>query len=213
MALSPCPNRPSATAEVAEAIEKILALIFLIIFSPLFLILYFLIKLTSKGPFFFKQKRLGKNKKPFVIYKIRTMIDNAEKYQSQVENQADGPVFKNYQDPRLTKIGKVISRFGIDELPQLINILKGEMSFVGPRPLPVFEAKKIPKKYQKRFSVKPGIFSSWVAQGAFHHDFDYWMRLDLQDIKNKGFFYDLSIFLKSVLFVLKLILCTKSKKD
>lgn len=213
MVLFPCSNKPSATSQVAEAIEKILALIFLIIFSPVFLILYFLIKLTSKGPFLFRQKRLGKDKKPFVIYKIRTMVDKAEKYKYKVKNQADGPVFKNYHDPRFTKIGKIISRFGIDELPQLLNILKGEMSFVGPRPLPVDEAKKIPKKYQKRFLVKPGIFSSWVAEGVFHNDFDYWMKLDLQDIENKNFWYDLSVFFRSIKFVIKLILCIKPKKD
>jgi lipopolysaccharide/colanic/teichoic acid biosynthesis glycosyltransferase len=187
--------------------EKLLALFLLIFFSPVFFILYILIKLTSQGPFFFKQLRVGKNKKPFWIYKIRTMVENAEDLKEKIKhlNQADGPVFKVYDDPRFTKIGRFLAKIGIDELPQLINIVKGQMSFVGPRPFPLDEAKKIPKKYEKRFLVLPGIFSSWVAYGAFHNDFKKWMELDLKDVENKSFWYDLKIVIRSVGFVLKLI--------
>ncbi len=189
-------------------LKRVLAVIIFILLIPLWLILWILIKFFSPGPFFYKQLRAGKDKKPFWIYKIRTMVPEAEKLEDKYRhlNQADGPVFKISDDPRFTKIGKIISRFGLDELPQLINIIRGEMSFVGPRPLPVEEAKKIPKKYQKRFSVKPGIFSSWVAEGAFHNDFDRWMRLDLEDIEKKSFFYDLSIIVRSLWFVIKLLL-------
>jgi len=188
--------------------ERLLALFLLIFLSPLFVILYILIKFTSQGPFFFKQLRAGKNQKPFWIYKIRTMVENAEDLKEKIKhlNQADGPVFKVYDDPRFTKIGRFLAKIGIDELPQLINIVKGQMSFVGPRPLPLYEAKKIPKKYEKRFSVLPGIFSSWVAYGAFHNDFKKWMDLDLKDVENKSFWYDLKIVIRSVGFVLKLIL-------
>ena len=187
--------------------EKLLALFLLIFFSLVFFILYILIKLTSQGPFFFKQLRAGKNQKPFWIYKIRTMVENAEDLKEKIKhlNQADGPVFKVYDDPRFTKIGRFLAKIGIDELPQLINIVKGQMSFVGPRPLPLDEAKKIPKKYKKRFLVLPGIFSSWVAYGAFHNDFKKWMELDLKDVENKSFWYDLKIVIRSVGFVLKLI--------
>jgi len=187
--------------------EKLLALFLLIFFSLVFFILYILIKLTSQGPFFFKQLRVGKNKKPFLIYKIRTMVENAEDLKEKIKhlNQADGPVFKVYDDPRFTKIGRFLAKIGIDELPQLINIVKGQMSFVGPRPFPLDEAKKIPKKYEKRFLVLPGIFSSWVAYGAFHNDFKKWMELDLKDVENKSFWYDLKIVIRSVGFVLKLI--------
>ncbi|GIW62176.1 MAG: multidrug MFS transporter [Patescibacteria group bacterium] len=190
-----------------EILEKIIALIFLILLSPIFLILYLAVKLTSKGPFIFKQKRSGKNKKPFYIYKIRTMVENAEELKEKYKhlNQADGPVFKIYDDPRFTKVGKIIAHLGLDELPQLINILKGEMSFVGPRPFPVAEAKRISKKYEKRFSVKPGILSSWVIQGAFHDNFEKWMNLDLKDVENKSFWYDLKIILKSLAFWVKVI--------
>lgn len=173
---------------MSKFLEKLIAIILLILLSPLFLILYIAVKMTSKGPFIFKQKRAGKNKKPFYIYKIRTMMENAEKLKSKYNhlNQADGPVFKIHDDPRFTKIGKIIAKIGFDELPQLINILKGEMSFVGPRPFPIEEAKRIPKIYQKRFDVKPGILSSWVAEGAFHNNFKKWMKLDLEDVKNKN---------------------------
>ncbi|GAB4219552.1 MAG: sugar transferase [Candidatus Microgenomates bacterium] len=189
-------------------IERIFAGLVLIFLSPLFLILYVLVKLDSKGPFLFTQKRAGKGKKPFCIYKIRTMVEKAEKLKSKYlkYNQADGPVFKIYDDPRYTKVGKWLARFGIDELPQFINILKGEMSLVGPRPLPVEEAQKIPKKYEKRFSVKPGIFSSWVASGAFHNDFDHWMKLDIEDVENKGWWWDVRVFLRSIKFVVVNIL-------
>jgi lipopolysaccharide/colanic/teichoic acid biosynthesis glycosyltransferase len=189
-------------------IEKIIAFVLLLILSPLFLILYLVVKLTSKGPFLFRQWRLGKNKKPFLIYKIRTMAVEAEKLKEKYRhlNQADGPVFKIYDDPRFTKIGRLISRLGLDEVPQLINILKGEMNFVGPRPLPIDEAKKIPKKYQKRFFIKPGIVSSWVAEGAFHNDFDRWMKLDLQDVEKKSLWYDLKIIAKSGLFLIRLLI-------
>jgi lipopolysaccharide/colanic/teichoic acid biosynthesis glycosyltransferase len=182
--------------------EKLIAFALLLILSPLFFILFLAVKISSKGPFLFKQWRLGKNKKPFLIHKIRTMTIKAEKLKEKYRhlNQADGPVFKIYDDPRFTKIGRLISRLGLDELPQLINILRGEMSFVGPRPLPVDEAKKIPKKYQGRYSIKPGIVSSWVAEGAFHNDFDRWMQLDLQDVEKKSWWYDLKIIAKSVKF-------------
>jgi len=188
-------------------LKRLLALFLLVLFSPLLVILYIMIKLTSKGPFLFKQLRVGKDKKPFWIYKIRTMIEEAERIKKKIKhlNQADGPVFKIYNDPRFTPIGRIIARFGLDELPQLINIIKGEMSFVGPRPFPIDEAQKIPKEYEKRFSVLPGIFSSWVASSAFHDNFKKWMELDLRDVKNKSFWYDLKIIFQSVAFVLRLI--------
>jgi lipopolysaccharide/colanic/teichoic acid biosynthesis glycosyltransferase len=194
-------------------LECLLAFFLLIFLSPLFVILYILVKLTSKGPFLFKQLRAGKNKKPFWIYKIRTMVKDAENLKEKIKhlNQANGPVFKIYDDPRLTKIGQFLTKIGIDELPQLINIVKGQMSFVGPRPLPLDEAKKIPKKYEKRFSVLPGIFSSWVAYSAFHNNFKKWMELDLKDVENKSFWYDLKIVIRSVGFVLKLVLKLKIK--
>lgn len=181
-------------------IERLFALIILFFLFPIFLIFYIIVKFDSKGPFLFKQKRLGKDKKPFYIYKIRTMIENAEELKKDLikKNEAKGPVFKIKDDPRYTKIGRWLAKKGLDELPQLINILKGEMSCVGPRPFPINEALKIPKKYQSRFSVKPGIISTWAVSGAFHNDFEKWMEMDLKDIKNKSFFWDLLIIIKGI---------------
>lgn len=154
---------------------------------------------------FFKQKRLGKNKKPFFIYKFRTMVVNAENLKSKIQNlnEADGPVFKMYNDPRYTKIGRFLAHNGLDEIPQLINIIRGEMALVGPRPLPINEAKKVPKKYERRFSVLPGITSLWVVKGADHTSFKKWMEDDLEYIKNKSFLYDLKIIIQTIWMLLK----------
>ncbi|GIW64721.1 MAG: multidrug MFS transporter [Patescibacteria group bacterium] len=183
-----------------RSLEIFFSLMLLLLLSPFFILIVLIIKLTSKGSVFFIQKRAGLNMKPFYIIKFRTMIEKAEEIKKKIKklNEAKGPVFKIKNDPRYTLFGKWLAKRGLDELPQIINILKGEMSFVGPRPLPIDEAKKVPKKYEKRFSVKPGIISTWAVNGAFHNDFDRWMRMDLEDIKNKSFYYDLSIILKGI---------------
>jgi len=185
--------------------EELSAIVLLFVFSPLFGVLYIVIKLTSPGSFLFKQKRLGKNKKPFFIYKFRTMVDHAENLKSKIQNlnEADGPVFKIHNDPRYTKIGRFLAHTGLDELPQLINIVKDEMAFVGPRPLPINEAKRVPKKYEKRFSVLPGITSLWASRGTSHASFKTWMEDDLKYIKNKSFCYDLKIIVQTIWMLLK----------
>ena len=188
-------------------LERLFALILLFLFFPLLAILYLLVKLTSKGPFLFRQKRMGKNKKIFVIYKIRTMAEGAENLKAKIQNlnQSDGPTFKIYDDPRYTKIGKLLSHTAVDEIPQLINILKGEMAFVGPRPLPVDEAKKIPKEYLRRFSVLPGMTSLWVVRGTNHASFKSWMEDDLEYVGKKSWQYDMQILWKTGQMVLKMV--------
>jgi len=187
--------------------QRLLAIIILILISPLLLILFLIIKLTSSGPFIFKQKRWGRDKKAFTIYKIRTMVVDAENQRSKIkdQNEADGPAFKIHNDPRYTKFGQILAHAGLDELPQLINIIKGEMAFIGPRPLPVEEARQVQKKYQTRFSVLPGLSSLWVVEGTDHLDFDRWMKLDLEYIKNKSLWYDFIIIIKTVWLLIKLI--------
>jgi len=187
--------------------ERLFAVLMLIICSPLLTALFLLVKLDSHGPFMFKQKRSGKRKKTFWIYKIRTMVENADKLKNKYQklNQSDGPTFKISNDPRCTKIGKFLRKIALDEIPQLINIIKGEMSFVGPRPLPIDEAKKIPKKYEVRFSVLPGMTSLWVIKGANHSSFKKWMEDDLEYVEKKNWRYDIEILLKTGAMVLRMI--------
>lgn len=188
--------------------ERLLAVLLLIFFLPLLVILYILVKLTSKGPFIFKQLRAGKDMKSFFIYKIRTMVEDAEDLRSKIQdlNEAEWPAFKIHDDPRYTKFGRFLAHTALDEILQLVNIIRGEMSFVGPRPLPVEEAKKVPKIYGKRFSVLPGMTSLWIIRGADHRSFDKWMKYDLEYVKNKSFFYDLKILFLTFELIIKLII-------
>lgn len=188
--------------------ERLTALILLTVSLPLWLLLYLVVKLTSRGAFLFRQQRLGKDSRPFTIYKIRTMVENANDLKPQYAhlNEADGPVFKIHNDPRYTRVGRFISHTGLDELPQLLNIVKGEMAFIGPRPLPVAEAAQVPPKYRRRFSVLPGITSPWVLKGAHSLSFERWMQLDLEYVNNKSPLYDFKIGLQTVLLICNLIL-------
>ncbi|MCX6733100.1 MAG: sugar transferase [Candidatus Roizmanbacteria bacterium] len=192
---------------VYRALERLFAFILLILSLPVLGILYIIVRLDSPGPFLFLQLRAGKNKQPFWIYKIRTMVWNAEalKKRYMKKNEADGPVFKIKNDPRYTRVGKVFSRIAIDELPQLMNIIEGSMAFVGPRPLPVSEAKKIPARYQSRFSVLPGMTSEWVVQGSHSLSFKKWMELDCQYAKSKSIMKDASILLRTAYLVGKMV--------
>ncbi|MBU3956757.1 sugar transferase [Patescibacteria group bacterium] len=191
-----------------RGIDVFLSSLGIIFLSPVFLIVALLIKLDSPGPVIFKQKRVGKDGKTFTFYKFRNMVKNAEKLKKKYLylNEANGPVFKIKNDPRYTRIGKFLSHTGLDELPQLINILKGEMSLVGPRPLPINEEKQIPKKWQaKRRQAKPGIACSWLLKGAHSLSFTQWMKLDLGDIKKSSLSSDLTVFFKTVFLGLRLV--------
>jgi lipopolysaccharide/colanic/teichoic acid biosynthesis glycosyltransferase len=176
-----------------------------VLFLPLFITIYVAMFLFAGRPVLFQQKRLGKSKKPFMVFKFRTMIVGAEKVQEKYKNlnEADGPVFKIHNDPRFTKFGKFLSRSGLDELPQLLNVLRGEMSLVGPRPLPVNEAKKVPKKYRKRFSVLPGITSPWVVLGSHKMSFREWMELDLDYVNNNSFLLDFHILISTTFLMIR----------
>lgn len=187
---------------------RITAGILFVLISPILLLLYILVKTTSAGPFIFKQLRAGKDKKPFYIYKIRTMINNAEKLKTKYFhlNEVDPPVFKIRNDPRYTRVGKILSHLALDEVPQLINIIKGEMSFVGPRPLPLNEAQHISKKYNLRFSVLPGITSPWVVKGSHRLTFREWMKLDIQYVKTRNIVYDIIISAQTIWFIMRSIL-------
>ncbi|OGK62859.1 hypothetical protein A2334_01680 [Candidatus Roizmanbacteria bacterium RIFOXYB2_FULL_38_10] len=187
---------------------RIIAFCGLIFLIPVLCVLYIIVKLDSKGPFIFTQKRMGKGKKPFTLYKIRTMVVGAEKQQKKLLhlNEVDGPVFKIRHDPRYTKVGKKLSHYALDEILQLINVMRGEMSLIGPRPLPMEEALLIPKQYQARFSVLPGMTSEWIVKGAHDIPFDKWMKMDVEYAKNPSFGKDIKIFIDTSLLIIKLLI-------
>jgi len=184
--------------------DIILAIIFIIIASPIFLITTIAIKLTSKGPTFYSQIRSGLNGRKFTLYKFRSMIVGAEMKKKHLEkmNEMDGPVFKMKHDPRITKVGKIIRRLSIDELPQLLNVLKGDLSIVGPRPpLPV-EVELYQHWQRRRLSLKPGITCIWQVSGRNKINFDRWMEMDLEYIDNWSLWLDAKILFKTFFVVL-----------
>ncbi|MCI6691153.1 MAG: sugar transferase [Clostridium sp.] len=187
-----------------KIIDFSLSAVALVILSPLLLIVAILIKLESKGPVIFSQKRVGLNGKEFKMYKFRSMVVNAEELKEKLakQNEMSGPMFKMKDDPRVTKIGKFIRKTSIDELPQLINILKGDMSLVGPRPSLPKEVAEFEPWMLERLNVKPGLTCYWQVSGRNNIDFIEWMKLDLKYVKDRSFLLDLKLIIKtfSVLF-------------
>jgi len=190
-----------------DVVDRVGALLIIFCSLPLWIIAMVGIKLTSKGPIFFKQQRSGRYGKAFLMFKFRTMTVDAESTREELErlNQMDGPVFKIKDDPRISRFGKWLRRLSIDELPQLLNVLKGEMSLVGPRPLPVYEIEKIEKHAQRRrLSVKPGLTCLWQVSGRNKiTDFDEWVALDLKYIDNWSLWLDVKILVQTVPAVLR----------
>ena len=194
---------PVVLKRVLDITLPVLMLPFL---APLFLVVAALIKLTSEGPVFFTQDRLGLNKRRFRICKFRTMVADAERQQAALEhlNEQQGPVFKIQADPRITPIGRLLRKTSIDELPQLFNVLKGEMSLVGPRPLPVRDYEGFDQDWQRRrFSVRPGITCLWQISGRSSIGFDKWMELDVRYIDEWSLWLDFRILAGTVAAVLK----------
>jgi exopolysaccharide biosynthesis polyprenyl glycosylphosphotransferase len=178
----------------------------LLALAPLFAIVGLLIKLDSPGPILFTQERVGYNKRRFRVLKFRTMVIEADKQQVMLEhlNEVEGPVFKIRKDPRVTRVGAVLRRFSIDELPQLVNVFKGEMSLVGPRPLPVRDVQRIDIQWHKRrFSIKPGITCLWQVNGRSNIGFNDWVRMDLDYIDKWSLGLDLLILMKTIPAVFK----------
>jgi exopolysaccharide biosynthesis polyprenyl glycosylphosphotransferase len=175
------------------------ALFLIILFSPVMMVIAALVKFTSPGPAFFRQQRSGLNGAPFEILKFRTMTSNAEqlKHELAAMNEMSGPVFKVTNDPRITRFGKWLRQYSLDELPQLFNVLRGDMSLVGPRPLPVDEVRRFSDlAHRRRLSVKPGLTCLWQIKGRNQiSDFKEWVRLDLEYIDNWSIWLDLKILL------------------
>jgi exopolysaccharide biosynthesis polyprenyl glycosylphosphotransferase len=192
---------------VKQTLDYIVALVALVILAIPMAVVALLIKFSSPGPVFFRQMRSGLNGAPFTIYKFRTMVTNAEQFKHELEamNEMRGPVFKVTADPRITAIGKWLRRFSIDELPQLVNVLRGEMSLVGPRPLPVDEVKRFNDlSHRRRLSVRPGITCLWQVSGRSDiKDFRDWVRLDLEYIDNWSLWLDFKILFRTLPAVLR----------
>ena len=194
---------------VKRVLDFVVSLVILLLISPLLLVTAIMVKLTSRGPVFFVQKRVGYNKRPFYIYKFRTMVVDAEKKLREIEhlNEVSGPVFKIKNDPRLTPIGKFLRRTSIDELPQLFNVLLGDMSLVGPRPLQVRDYDLFTKEgedWQRcRFSVRPGITCLWQVNGRSSMPFHQWMELDLQYVQSWSLWLDFEILARTIPAVLR----------
>jgi exopolysaccharide biosynthesis polyprenyl glycosylphosphotransferase len=191
---------------VKRALDVAVSFVLIVLLAPLLAVVALLGKLTSKGPVLFLQERVGLNKRRFLIYKFRTMVPNADKMLPELEmlNEVAGPVFKIKNDPRMTPIGRLLRRTSIDELPQLFNVLKGDMSLVGPRPLPVRDYEGFNEDWQRRrFSIRPGITCLWQVNGRSSISFEKWMQLDLQYIDQWSLWLDLKILVRTVPAVLK----------
>ena len=182
------------------------ALLLLIVLSPVLLLTAIMVKRTSPGPIWFRQERAGLNGRPFTMLKFRSMVSNAEQRKVELEalNEMSGPVFKVTNDPRITPIGVFLRKWSIDELPQLFNVLRGEMSLVGPRPLPVDEVRRFDDhSHRRRLSVKPGLTCLWQISGRNNvKDFKDWVRLDLEYIDNWSLWLDLKILARTIPAVL-----------
>lgn len=189
-----------------RAIDFLLSLIGLIVLSPLFLLIAILIKKESNGPVFFKHKRIGKNGKEIYLYKFRSMVPNAEELikdftPKQMKEFKEN--FKLENDPRVTRIGKFLRKTSLDELPQLINILKGELSIIGPRPVVKEELEKYGNNKKKFLSVTPGLTGYWAANGRSDITYQQRMTMELYYVDNRSFKLDLKIFIKTIISVLR----------
>ena len=171
----------------------------LIVLSPILLIIAIAIKMDSKGPIFFKQDRVGKDERIFSMYKFRSMVVNAEELKKSLEkeNEMSGPMFRIKKDPRITRVGRFIRKTSIDELPQLINVLKGDMSLVGPRPSLPKEVEAFEPWMKERLTVLPGLTCIWQVSGRNNIPFKEWMELDIKYVRERSYLLDLKLIFKT----------------
>ncbi|WP_155850568.1 sugar transferase [Chthonomonas calidirosea] len=198
----PCKEVPYA--RLKRIFDIVVALFALILFSPIMLLAALLIRLTSPGPIIFRQVRVGKGGRYFWCYKFRSMCVDAEQKKQQLLhlNEAKGPVFKMKRDPRVTPVGAILRKLSIDELPQLINVLKGDMSIVGPRPPLPSEVEQYDDYARQRLAVLPGLTCLWQVSGRSNISFERWVELDLLYIETMSFLTDVKILLQTIPAVL-----------
>jgi exopolysaccharide biosynthesis polyprenyl glycosylphosphotransferase len=191
--------------KVKGIMDILLTLIILILISPVMLLISVLIKLEDGGPVFFKQVRVGRHGRLFKCFKFRTMVVNAEQLREKLMtlNEVDGPVFKIKHDPRITKIGRILRKTSLDELPQFFNVLFGDMSIVGPRPPIPAEVEQYERNLIRRLSINPGITCIWQVSGRNNIPFDRWMEMDMEYIDNWSLALDLKIILKTIKVVFR----------
>lgn len=198
------PNNSIVYRFLKRIFDIVASLCGLIVLSPVLLITAFAIYIEDPGKMIFVQERNGLNGKVFRMYKFRSMCKDAPKMRAAMEsqNELDGPAFKIKADPRVTKVGRFIRKTSIDELPQLVNILKGDMSVVGPRPLPTYETDQLTEAQRQRLLAKPGLVCYWQIQGRSDTSFDEWMQMDFDYINDASFCTDIKIILSAVPAVL-----------
>jgi len=185
---------------IKKIIDVIGSLCGILLLSPVMIVVAICIKLDSKGPVFFGQNRVGQDGKPFKMYKFRSMCTNAECLLEELrgKNEMSGPMFKMKEDPRVTKVGRFIRNTSIDELPQLFNILNGEMSIVGPRPSLPKEVAQFTSFQKQRLIAKPGLTCYWQVSGRSDVDFEEWMEMDIEYLMNRSTFVDIGLIFKTV---------------
>lgn len=191
---------------IKRIIDCIISSIALILLLPIFLIIAIAIKLDSKGPIFFAHTRIGKNGKPIKIYKFRTMVVNAEELIKKFTPEQMKEYKKNYKlnnDPRITKVGNILRKTSLDELPQLINIIKGDLALIGPRPVVNAELEKYGENASKFLSVTPGLTGNWAANGRSISAYEERMQLELYYVDNISLKMDIEIFFKTIIAVIK----------
>ena len=196
--------RPLAKRIVKRALDVAGALVGLVVLSPVLVLVALAVKLTSRGPALFVQERCGVGGKTFAFYKFRTMVEDAEERRASLEhlNEMSGPIFKIRRDPRITRLGRVLRKTSLDELPQLWNVLKGDMSLVGPRPPMPEEVERYDSRQAQRLAVVPGITGLWQVSGRSSlPDFDHWLELDLEYARRWSLWLDVRILLKTVIVV------------
>lgn len=194
------PNRRRGYRFVKRAFDILASLIGLIVLSPVFLLIAAAIFLDDPGPVLFFQDRNGLDGKAFCMWKFRSMYKGApgKRFALEAQNELDGPAFKMTNDPRITRVGRFIRRTSMDELPQLVNVLLGQMSIVGPRPLPTYETAKLTEQQRKRLLVKPGLVCYWQVSGRNDIPFDEWMRMDHRYINEASVWTDLKILCMAI---------------
>jgi exopolysaccharide biosynthesis polyprenyl glycosylphosphotransferase len=194
------PRLDSFQLALKRALDVSLSLVGLAILAPVFAVVALAVRLDSAGPAFFRQKRAGADERVFLCYKFRSMFADADLRQAEIErlNEADGPVFKIEKDPRITRVGGFLRRWSVDELPQLWNVMRGDMSLVGPRPLPLRDFERMGEEHKKRLAVVPGMTGYWQINGRSSLSFEEMVRLDLYYIENWSLAFDFKIILRTI---------------